>query len=207
MPSPPAPIRPLYSTSPSESGDILYKGDVGKWQRLAYALKARQAQHLTKKASYDPAAVLALCDKAFTHQADDAQIQFQTAVAPLANTTNIFGPTRGNFGVGHVLAQHHQIPQRHHVSGRDGPALWRDGAHHQHRRGARRRHRSAPSTSRPAPRSSTSTAAGTPATWATSRSLPTTKSSLLRPKRLSAPATKPGRWPPCAKAFGRTSRR
>lgn len=36
-------FRPLYSTSPSESGDILYKGDVNKWVRLAYALKARQA--------------------------------------------------------------------------------------------------------------------------------------------------------------------
>ena len=91
-------FRPLYSTSPSESGDILYKGDVGKWQRLANALKARQAQHLTKKASYDPAAVLALCAKAFQSSADDAQIQFQTAVAPLSNTTNIFGVTRGNFG-------------------------------------------------------------------------------------------------------------
>ncbi|MVN76474.1 SusD/RagB family nutrient-binding outer membrane lipoprotein [Hymenobacter sp. HMF4947] len=91
-------FRPLYSTSPSESGDILYKGDVNKWIRLAYSLKARQAQHLTKKASYDPAAVLALCDKGFTASTDDAQINFQTAVLPLTNTTNIFGPTRSNFG-------------------------------------------------------------------------------------------------------------
>jgi hypothetical protein len=93
-----AELRPFYSTAPSESGDILYKGDPGKWLRLAYALKARQAQHLTKKASYDPAAVLALCAKAFTSSADDAQIQFQVAVSPLTNTTNIFGPTRANFG-------------------------------------------------------------------------------------------------------------
>ena len=94
-----AELRPFYSTAPSESGDILYKGDAGKWLRLAYTLKARQAQHLTKKTSYDPNAVLALCDKAFTSSADDAQIQFQVAVPPLSNTTNIFGPTRGNFGV------------------------------------------------------------------------------------------------------------
>jgi hypothetical protein len=91
-------FRPLYSTSPSESGDILYKGDVNKWVRLAYSLKARQAQHLTKKQSYDPAAVLALCDKGFTSSTDDAQINFQTPVLPAANTTNIFGPTRSNFG-------------------------------------------------------------------------------------------------------------
>ncbi|GAB3587644.1 RagB/SusD family nutrient uptake outer membrane protein [Hymenobacter daeguensis] len=93
-----AQVRPFYSTSPSESGDILYKGDPGKWVRLAYALKARQAQHLTKKGSYDPRAVLALCDRAFTSSADDAQINFQVAVAPLTNTTNIFGVTRANFG-------------------------------------------------------------------------------------------------------------
>ncbi|RZK36091.1 MAG: SusD/RagB family nutrient-binding outer membrane lipoprotein, partial [Hymenobacter sp.] len=91
-------FRPLYSTVPSESGDILYKGDVNKWIRLAYALKARQVQHLTKKASYDPAAVLALCDKAFLTSADDAQLNYQVAVLPLAGTTNIFGVTRANFG-------------------------------------------------------------------------------------------------------------
>ena len=93
-----AEFRPFYSTNPSESGDILYKGDPLKWQRLAFALKARQAQHLTKKASYDPKAVLALCANAFKSSADDAQIQFQVAAAPLSGTTNIFGTTRANFG-------------------------------------------------------------------------------------------------------------
>ncbi|OUJ71939.1 SusD/RagB family nutrient-binding outer membrane lipoprotein [Hymenobacter crusticola] len=91
-------FRALYSTTPSESGDILYKGDPAKWVKLCYALKARQLQHLTKKSSYNPNAVLALCDKAFTSTADDAQIQYQTAVSPLTNTTNIFGTTRANFG-------------------------------------------------------------------------------------------------------------
>ncbi|RYY13529.1 MAG: SusD/RagB family nutrient-binding outer membrane lipoprotein, partial [Cytophagaceae bacterium] len=91
-------FRPLYSLTPSESGDILYKGDQNKWLRLSYALKARQAQHLTKKASYNPAAVLALVDKAFTSSADDAQLNYQVAVAPLTGTTSIFGPTRSNFG-------------------------------------------------------------------------------------------------------------
>ena len=90
--------RPFYSTSPSESGDILYKGDQTKWVRLAYSLKARQLNHLTKKASYDPNAVLALVDKGFKNSTDDAQLQYQTAVAPLVNTTNIFGTTRANFG-------------------------------------------------------------------------------------------------------------
>jgi hypothetical protein len=93
-----AEFRPLYSLTPSESGDILYKGDKDKWIRLANSLKARQAQHLTKKTTYDPKAVLALVDKGFTSSADDAQINFQVAVAPLSGTTNIFGTTRSNFG-------------------------------------------------------------------------------------------------------------
>ena len=91
-------FRAFYATSPSESGDILYKGDPAKWVRLANTLKARQAQHLTKKASYDPAAVLALCAQGFTSTADDAQINFQPVVPPLVNTTSIFGTTRSNFG-------------------------------------------------------------------------------------------------------------
>jgi len=91
-------FRPLYSTTPSESGDILYKGDQNKWIRLAYALEARQAQHLTKKGTYSATAVLALCDKAFTSSADDAQLNYQMAVLPLTGTTNIFGVTRSNFG-------------------------------------------------------------------------------------------------------------
>jgi hypothetical protein len=90
--------RPLYVTSPSISGDILFQGDVQKWIKLANSLKARQLHHLTKKAAYNPAAILALVDNGFTSSADDAQLNFQAAVAPLAGTTNIFGTTRGNFG-------------------------------------------------------------------------------------------------------------
>lgn len=90
-------FRPLYVTSPSISGDILYKGDVQKWIRLANSLKARQLNHLTKKSSYNPQAVLALVDKGFRTSADDAQLQFETAVAPVAGSTNIFGTTRANF--------------------------------------------------------------------------------------------------------------
>ncbi|RSK46836.1 SusD/RagB family nutrient-binding outer membrane lipoprotein [Hymenobacter rigui] len=90
-------FRPLYVTSPSISGDILFQGNTQKWIRFANGLKARQLNHLTKKSSYDPAKVLALVDQSMTSSADDAQLQFQVAVAPLAGTTNIFGTTRNNF--------------------------------------------------------------------------------------------------------------
>ncbi|UOG73733.1 SusD/RagB family nutrient-binding outer membrane lipoprotein [Hymenobacter tibetensis] len=92
--------RPFYSALPSPSGDILYQGDVQKWIRLAWSLKARQAQHLTKKAGlYNPATVLEYASKGFTSSTDDAQLQFQVAVSPLMGTTNIFGPIRNNFAM------------------------------------------------------------------------------------------------------------
>ena len=93
-------FRPLYITSPSVSGDILYRGNTDRWIRLAKALKARQLHHLTKKGNYAgqiAPQVLQLVSESFQSSADDAQIQFIEAVAPLTGTTNIFGTTRANF--------------------------------------------------------------------------------------------------------------
>ncbi|UPL48004.1 SusD/RagB family nutrient-binding outer membrane lipoprotein [Hymenobacter sublimis] len=90
-------FRPLYVTSPSVSGDILFRGDTQKWIRFANGLKARQLNHLVKKSSYNPQQILDLVGKSMTSSADDAQIQFIQAVAPLTATTNIFGTTRNNY--------------------------------------------------------------------------------------------------------------
>ncbi|TGE10534.1 SusD/RagB family nutrient-binding outer membrane lipoprotein [Hymenobacter fodinae] len=90
-------FRPLYITSPSISGDILFKGDLTKWIKFANSLKARQLNHLSKKSSYNPQQILTLVDNGMTSSADDAQLQYQVAVAPLASTTNIFGTTRNNY--------------------------------------------------------------------------------------------------------------
>jgi hypothetical protein len=90
--------RPFYSATPSPNGDILYRGDTEKWVRLAWSLKARQLQHLTKKgAKYDPAKVLDYVSRGFRNSADDCVLQFQAVVAPLANTTNYYGSFRNNF--------------------------------------------------------------------------------------------------------------
>jgi hypothetical protein len=90
--------RPLYLSVPSPSGDILYKGDVTKWIKLANSLKARQLNHLTKKTGiYDPKQVLQFVTDGFSSSQDDAQLQYIVAVAPQTGTTNIFGVTRSNF--------------------------------------------------------------------------------------------------------------
>ena len=92
-------LRPFYSITPSVNGDILYKGDPAKWVRLAWSLKARQLQHLTKKGGkYDAAKVLDYASKGFQSSADDCVLQFQAVAAPLSNTTNYYGQTRSNFG-------------------------------------------------------------------------------------------------------------
>jgi hypothetical protein len=58
------------------SDDYIYGGDMDKWLKTAYALKARYLNHLSKKSSYDPKAVLAAVDNAYTDNTDDAQVPY-----------------------------------------------------------------------------------------------------------------------------------
>ncbi|MBB5637590.1 hypothetical protein HDF26_000444 [Pedobacter cryoconitis] len=61
----------------SKNGDIMYQGDVNKWKRFAYALKARYLNHLTKKTSlYNPAKVIEACENAFNADGMDAQFDY-----------------------------------------------------------------------------------------------------------------------------------
>ena len=90
--------RPFYQATPILYGDILYKGDPTKWVRLAWSLKARQLQHLTKKgAKYDANKVLEYASKGFQSSADDCVLQFETPSGTLTNTTNYYGSLRNNF--------------------------------------------------------------------------------------------------------------
>lgn len=50
--------------TPLSGGDIWNGGDANKWIKLAYGLKARWLNNLTKKSFYDPDAVLAALEKA-----------------------------------------------------------------------------------------------------------------------------------------------
>ena len=56
--------------------DFVHGGDLEKWRRTAWALKARYLNHLTKKSSYDPTAVLNAVDNALQSNADDAQMDY-----------------------------------------------------------------------------------------------------------------------------------
>jgi hypothetical protein len=59
------------------SGDIMYQGDVEKWRRFAWSLKARYLNHLSKKGSlYDPAKIIEACQNGFNADGMDAEFAY-----------------------------------------------------------------------------------------------------------------------------------
>ena len=54
--------------------DFIYDGDLARWKRAAYSLRARYLNHFSETAGYDPVAVLAAVDSGFTAYADDAAV-------------------------------------------------------------------------------------------------------------------------------------
>jgi hypothetical protein len=70
--------------TPAED-DFLYQGDMAKWEKFAYALKARNYIHLTKAPGRTAAAQAALAlsalDHAFTGTADEAVANFYASAA------------------------------------------------------------------------------------------------------------------------------
>ncbi len=61
---------------PLSKGDILNKGNVDNWIRLAYGLKARYLNHLSKKAEYNPQAVLDAVSKGPQTEAQSSVMQY-----------------------------------------------------------------------------------------------------------------------------------
>lgn len=53
------------SFRPVGAEDIFYGGDLNKWKKFGFALKARLLNHLSKKPNYNPQEILSLIDKSF----------------------------------------------------------------------------------------------------------------------------------------------
>lgn len=73
--------------------DQFFNGDLAKWKRFAYGIKARTLHRTTNKSTYDAAAVIAACDSSMTSNSDNATVPF------LGSTTtdaNFFGTLRNN---------------------------------------------------------------------------------------------------------------
>lgn len=57
-------------------GDIMYQGDVNKWRRFAYSLKARYLNHLSRKSSYNAQAIIEACQNGFNADGMDAEFPY-----------------------------------------------------------------------------------------------------------------------------------
>jgi hypothetical protein len=75
--------------------DRLYNGDRTKWLKLAYGLLALNLNHYTNKAAYLPDSVIALVNKSFAGNADDALFQYPAASTDLADY-NFLARSRNN---------------------------------------------------------------------------------------------------------------
>ena len=91
-------IKELSRTDYNKSlnrGDLVYRGDTDKWVRFTYAVLARNAHHISNKASYSPDKVIEYVDKSFRNNADNFDVPHAGT-----NTTdgNFYGPLRNNMG-------------------------------------------------------------------------------------------------------------
>ncbi len=92
--------------------DLVYGGDLTKWTKAAFTLKARYAMHLTKKGATKAATdALAAIQKGFTSNDDDFQLGYNSRnLSPwysrvaLANTTGNLSVTHSNTLIGAMNA-------------------------------------------------------------------------------------------------------
>ena len=66
------------------ASDLIHGGDRLAWLKTAYALQARFLNKISKKASYNPAAILTAVDNAYQSNADDAGMAVFSGVNPWA---------------------------------------------------------------------------------------------------------------------------
>lgn len=74
-------------------GDYSYNGDVSKWIKFTWGIRARNWHHQTNKAAYKADSVIAFCDKALASTADDFLIPFD---AQKNDDANFYGTFRDN---------------------------------------------------------------------------------------------------------------
>jgi hypothetical protein len=72
---------------PLSAGDTWNGGDVNKWIKLCYGLKARFLNQISKKSTYDPAAVLAALNQAPQSNADNTIMKHYNVVGDAKNFT------------------------------------------------------------------------------------------------------------------------
>lgn len=77
------------------TADLVYKGDRTKWIKFVYGILARNAHHLSNKATYDPNKVIDLVDKSLASNAENFYVPH---AASNSDDANFYGPLRNNLG-------------------------------------------------------------------------------------------------------------
>jgi hypothetical protein len=91
-------------SSPSDGfankGDkYLYGGNIDRWKKFAYGVKALTFHRFINKSTYKPDSVIKYANLSFSSAADDALIKFEPSLAAISTTAlNFYGPTRANLG-------------------------------------------------------------------------------------------------------------
>ena len=77
------------------SADFVYGGDMAKWKKFIYGLRAINYNNLSNKSFYQPDSVIAFVDSSFASVNDDFVVPFD---ATKNDNTNFFGTYRNNIG-------------------------------------------------------------------------------------------------------------
>ncbi|WP_346320591.1 SusD/RagB family nutrient-binding outer membrane lipoprotein [Chitinophaga sp. YIM B06452] len=81
------------SNKPLSRGDYSLGGDRQKWIKFVYGILARNYNHLSNKAIYDPAKVIEFCNQSLSDVSDDFLVPHD---ASKNDDSNFFGPYRNN---------------------------------------------------------------------------------------------------------------
>lgn len=88
------PSNSIYELS---NDDLIYKGNMDKWLRAAYTLKARYQLHLVTAGTVSPNEVLATLQNGFTSNADDFQMPFSDRNINPWYAQEVIAKGQGNF--------------------------------------------------------------------------------------------------------------
>ena len=89
-------------TTPSDGfaskGDkYFYGGNIDRWKKFVYGVKALLYHRYINKATYSADSVIKYANLSFASAADDAVIKFDASLAPIStNALNFYGPIRNN---------------------------------------------------------------------------------------------------------------
>ena len=88
------------STGFATTGDkFFYGGDIGRWKKFVYGVKALTFHRYIKKSNYSADSVIKYANLSFGSAADDALVKIDESLASISTAAlNFYGPRRGNLG-------------------------------------------------------------------------------------------------------------